>query len=379
MKKTMWALCALILCFGQAAAAQKQHWPSEVKVLLGEEAGGAYLEVKGKYQVVDPHTGVRLSGGTTKCYPIEANRGGLQWGEGYPDIFQIAIVPLQDETTILVDGVEYRGQIHVYEVSGRLYIVNTLPIEEYVKCLLAVKAPGEKLEDEAVAALAIVMRSNAYNTVLRNRHSYWHVRASDVGYCGDGAGIWSDQYQRVVDQTHGMVLVASELGGGPVPAQYTEHCAGRTISHDLMQRGAAGSSLTGVEAPLAARARDESAWSCSISKRRLAQIAGLDTISGMNLYADDFSGKVYAVRFSDGANSSDFDFHTLQRLVGKKELRGSDFAVNTEGGQVAFTGHGAGAGVGLCLYSADALAKRGHDAAAILKSFFPHARVQLTR
>lgn len=375
MKKGIVALVALIACFGQAVAAESK-WPDRIKVLLAEDAQKAVLEVKGKYEVVDPRTGSHLSSGSAKCYPIEAHSGGLQWGEGYPDIFQIAVLPLHAETTILVNGVEYRGALLVYEVSGRLYVVNDLPIEEYTQCMLAVKAPTE-LEDEAVSALAIVMRSDAYSKVLRSRSAYWHVRARDVGYCGDGAGVWSDRYRRAVEQTSGMLLVASEVGGRPIPAQFTDHCAGRTIGYDMMQRASVASSLKGVDAPLAARARDETAWNCSVSKSELAQIAGLDTIEGMNLYADDFSGKVYAVRFYDGMAMCDLDFHTLQASLGSSRLQGSDFVVDTTGNQVTFNGHGAGAGVGLCLYSANALAERGHDAATILKTFFPHAQLHI--
>lgn len=376
MKRGIVLLLALVAWIGPLSA-KESHWPDRIKVLLAEDASGAFVEVKGKYEVVDPRTGSHLSGGTAKCYPIEAQSGGLQWGEGYPDIYQVAILPLHDQTTILVDGIEYRGAILVYEVRGHLYIVNDLPIEEYTKCMLAVAAPDHSLEEEAVAALAIVLRSNACHTALRNRSAHWHVRALEVGYCGDGAGLWSDRYQQMVDRTSGMVLVASEMGGAPIPAEFTGHCAGRTIGYDLMHRSHLASSLKGVDAPLAERSREDAAWSCRISKRRLAQLAGLDQIAGMNLYADDFSGKVYAVRLYDDANICDLDFHTLQQELGSDQLRGSEFVVETTGNQVTFTGYGAGAGVGLCLYSAEALAGRGQDARAILKSFFPHAQIEI--
>lgn len=375
MKKGIWMLLALVLLFGQAAAAE-QGWPDRVKVLLVEEAEQVYLEAKGKYQVVDPHTGHRLSGGSAKCYPMESQSHGLRWGEEYPDIFQVAILPMQKETTILVNGVEYRGAIYAYQVGSRLYVVNELPIEEYTKSLLAVRVPSPALEDEAIAALSIVMRSDAYSKAVRNQNSYWHVRASEVGYCGDGAGLWSDRYSRIVDQTHGMVLVS---GGVPVPAQYTEHSAGRTVNYDLMLRTSSGSPLKGVEAPLAARGREAAAWNCVVSKERLAQIANLSSITGMNLYTDDFSGKVYAVRLYDGVASRDLDFQALQSAIGASQLRGSEFTVDTVGNQVAFHGHGVGAGVGLCLYSANELAVRGKDAAAILKGFFPQAQLKVAR
>jgi stage II sporulation protein D len=49
----------------------------------------------------------------------------------------------------------------------------------------------------------------------------------------------------------------------------------------------------------------------------------------------------------------------------------SDFTVTIKDDTVIFSGFGKGHGVGLCLYSASALAQNGENAVKILSKFFP--------
>jgi SpoIID/LytB domain protein len=50
--------------------------------------------------------------------------------------------------------------------------------------------------------------------------------------------------------------------------------------------------------------------------------------------------------------------------------------VQLKGDDLVFTGYGEGLGVGLCLYSAKALAEKGQKATEILNAFFPETRLE---
>lgn len=376
MKRWIAALFALVAC-SYSLAAQEAGWPDTVKILLADGAENLYLEVKGKYKVVDPHDGKTLSSGAMgKAYPVLARSNGLRWGEEFLDRFQIGVIPQREDTTVLLNGVEYRGKVYVYQVGNRLSAVNEIPIEEYCMSIMGTNCPSG-LSDEAAAALAIVLRSDTYFRVLRAREAYWQVRADEAGYYGPGIEKRIVSYDRAVETTRGMILTSAELNGISIPAQWTENCAGKTASYSAMYRKFFGDVMPGVESSLAARAREESSWSCTVSKRQLAEIAGLNGISGMSLYTDPFSSKVYAMRFFDGVEAADIDFFVLQEAIGRDRIQSSDFTVSASGTTVTFTGYGKGAGVGLCLYTANALTCRGKDAATVLKAFFPGAQLKL--
>jgi SpoIID/LytB domain protein len=376
MKRWIAALIALAACWNSLAA-QEKSWPDTVKVLLADGAENLYLEVKGKYKVIDPHDDKTLSSGSVgKAYPVIARSNGLRWGEEFLDRFQIGVIPQRPDTTVLLNGVEYRGKIYIYQVGNRLSAVNEIPVEEFCMSIMGTTCPAG-LSDEAAAALAIVLRSDTYYRVLRAREAYWQVRADEAGYFGPGVERRVASYDRAVETTRGMILTSAEWHGSSIPAQWTENCAGKTASYSTMHRKFFGDVMPGVESSLAARAREESGWSCTVSKRQLAEIAGLKSVSGLSLYTDPFSNKVYAMRFFDGVDAADIDFFAVQEAIGRDRIQSSDFTVSASGTTVTFTGFGKGPGVGLCLYSANALTSRGKDAATVLKAFFPGAQLKL--
>jgi stage II sporulation protein D len=157
---------------------------------------------------------------------------------------------------------------------------------------------------------------------------------------------------------------------------WTENCAGKTASYNTLFRKSTEYALRGVDSPYAASARELNSWKIAISRESLAAQCGLTNISEMELFADPWSHKVYAVRLSDGKSSQTRDFFALQEFVGKERLRSAEFSVSLEKENIVFTGYGEGHGVGLCLYSAEQLAERGRSAAEILAHFYPDATLR---
>jgi len=99
-------------------------------------------------------------------------------------------------------------------------------------------------------------------------------------------------------------------------------------------------------------------------------------VTGLELFIEDESKKVYAIRVHDGSRHQDIDFFTLQNGLSKETLLSNDFTVSLQGNLAIFDGYGEGCGVGLCLYSASHMAKRGDDAPNILATFFPFSHLE---
>ena len=79
----------------------------------------------------------------------------------FPGIFQIRLVPADAQSTILVDGIEYRGCVEVYDFKGKLYVVNEVDIERYLKSIMTSQFINE-IDEEVMDAVAITARTNAY-------------------------------------------------------------------------------------------------------------------------------------------------------------------------------------------------------------------------
>jgi stage II sporulation protein D len=302
---------------------------------------------------------------------IHELENGLKWGEEFAGIHQIYIKPRSEDASIFVNGIQYSGAIAIFGISGRVNIVNDLDIEDYVKAILAPQF-NASTEPEVLSALAILTRTDAYYNAIRSSNSFFHVVASEVGYQGSALTVPDSPNEKAVETTKYLILVHPNNGKNlPFAASWTENSAGKTAAYQSLFRKDGFAPDRGVEAPHAALARQESKWSYTVSKRVLAQALDVPQIKSLELFTDASSNKVYGVRVKDNTSSYDFDFFALQNALGKSHLRSSDFTIAVKEDAVTFNGFGQGHGVGLCLYSATALAQNGENAVKILSKFFP--------
>ena len=138
---------------------------------------------------------------------------GLKWGESFPGIYQFMLMPRGEESSVFVNGIQYGGSIFVYSVGDRINIVNQVDVESYVKGVLALQVPAP-LENEVMAALAIIARTNAYYSLSRGGDIFWHISAHQPEYLGNALCAPGSLVDRAVDATRHLILVYSNEGRG---------------------------------------------------------------------------------------------------------------------------------------------------------------------
>ncbi|NGX35008.1 MAG: hypothetical protein K1060chlam1_01376 [Candidatus Anoxychlamydiales bacterium] len=346
--------------------------PENIQVLLAKDVTEALLESKGSYVVLNPLDGSRITSSLAgKRFMLKATASGIKWGEGYPGIHQIYIVPKSKNSSLLVNGIEYEGAICVFKIKNKINIINDINIESYLKSILTPSFPY-LMENEVMAAITIAARTTAYSHVKRNKDSFWHVSADEIGYHGKAIIQPDSHVSNAVDRTRHIILVLADKGANrPFAATWTENSAGKTAAFHTIFRKDWWAPKIGVEAPHAAINRAESKWTFKISKKELASLLNVTAISRIDLYTDTFSKKAYAIKLVTGSDVQDMDFEKFQKIVGKENLLSNDMQVIVGNTDVIFTGFGKGFGVGLCLHSANQMAQNGANAAKILAKFFP--------
>lgn len=225
-------VCCLLLALGSMTAPLQAGWmdsfrkpapvlPPTIKVLLVHDKPGVVLEVKGKYKIFDPHTGEHISTRFTgKRKFIQGLRDGLRWGEEFPGIHQLMIVPDESKTTTIVDGVEYRGPIFIYDIGGSISIVNQVYIEDYLSAILP--PPKNPQPEEFLAAIAIAARTNAYYRVENPKSQYFSVDGSKVGYQGIPSLDPTSAMEKAIKATRYMVMSRTPEQDGRVSAFLAE-------------------------------------------------------------------------------------------------------------------------------------------------------------
>lgn len=192
--------------------------PPKIKVLIVHDQDSVVVEVKGKYKIYDPHNGEHISTRFVgKRKSMQAVRNGIKWGEEFPGLYQLLIVPEEKSTTTLIDGVEYRGPIFVYDIGGTISVVNEILIEDYLSSILAQRY-REKMPREFLAAVAITERTNAYYAAAHPKNQYWSVDARPVDYQGYSVVDQSSEIEKAVADTRYMVMSYPSAGEKQVNA-----------------------------------------------------------------------------------------------------------------------------------------------------------------
>ncbi len=345
--------------------------PTTLKVLLKSQTSDLTLEVKGRHYIYNPFDGTQISWGIlSKRFPMKAEADGIYWGEKFPGSYQLRFVPGDSQSSILVNGIQYRGCVEVYQSEGQFTVINEVDVENYLKSTLSFEFQTP-LHEEVASALAIIARTNAYFLAQRNKNAFWHVMAEDVGYQGTSMLV-KHHIDRAVDATYHAILTYETK---PFAATWTQNSAGSTVDFAAIFRKAL-STPPGVEAPIALKDREEYRWSHAFPKALLAEATELPKVTAIDLYLAPHSQKVYAVKVSGDSHAKDYDFTTFQQIIGKHLLRSNDFQVQLQGDELVFHGYGEGPGVGLCLYSAKILADKGQKAPQILETFFPGTKLE---
>lgn len=343
--------------------------PITMRILIRENVTGALIDVSGGYKVLNPENNKVLSSGFRgKRYYLQSNSVGLKWGEGYPGIHQIKIVPKDKSTTLLVDGIQYKGAVVVYNINSSIQIVNEVDVEDVLRASLSSILANTSYECATYDAIAIAARTNLYNTLLNSANIYWDVKASDIDYLSHAAILSNPNIERSVQATKHLVLAYNDR---PFATAWTEHSAGRTASYEIVFRKKSPGP-EGVAVGYAQKMREESKWKSVLSVQEFTKLTGLKKISSIDLFQDPTSKKVYGIRFCDGKTMVEWTIVELRQKVGQNRILSNDFSVHLIRDHIEFNGYGKGYGVGICLFTANQMAKIGDSAPQILSHFFPN-------
>ncbi|MGR3951520.1 MAG: SpoIID/LytB domain-containing protein [Chlamydia sp.] len=159
------------------------------KILLEENQSSFKVELQGSHNVYDPYTGKKIeSAFLASAYTMVPTVDGIKWGQEFPGIYQILIVPDSPLNPIMVNGASYSGVLAFYQIGSTLSVVNWVSLEDFTRSLMSQAFPvSESDSKEALATYAILYRSLAYQLLIRGQNDFWDMKASDAGYKGEAA------------------------------------------------------------------------------------------------------------------------------------------------------------------------------------------------
>lgn len=376
-----------------------------VRVAIASRGLDGRLSSGGAWRLYDGSRGVlaRASGGD--AWTIENDRRGrvravsprgaaTAWVDG-----PVVARPVDRGSLLAWNAKRYRGELSVRGTDSGLMVVNTLPVEEYLRGVVPLEI-GDRTpaEHAAVEAQAVAARSYTYVRLNTGGSRPFDLvnTVSDQVY--GGADAERPVADAAVRATERMVL---RYGGRIVNAPYSSTCGGSTAEvPEVWYRQQSSPYLRSVSD----RIPGTDGYYCDPSPRFAwrqswdgASLSGIVS-RHVAAYAATPAGGPGALRSVsvDGLTPSGrVSSLTVRADGGSFVLRGNDirFVFRTPGGeilnstyfsvesmviardghlsQLTLRGRGYGHGIGMCQWGAIGRARAGQDYRAILRTYYP--------
>lgn len=270
---------------------------------------------------------------------------------------------------LLVSGTRYRGHIEVWKGKRGLYLINELPLEDYVRSVV-ISEVAEDWEMEALKAQAVIARTYALKHLRKNHGNLYDLTSSTLHqlYKGDN---FDTRVAYAVMKTEGEVLT---YDGELIEAFYHSTCGGKT---ELPEE------VFGKSYPYLKSVSSDCSnspywfWQRRIKKSEIERATGVTGLEDIKISEYTKTGRAKKVQLINGNGTTEMLVKDLRRLIGWKKLPSTWFKIKRDKNSFIFDGHGYGHGVGLCQWGAQKMAKQGKNYREILSFYYPGALIML--
>lgn len=340
-----------------------------IRVLLSEGASGVVLEGETiRAWGVDGRPAAEAAGRVT----LAAVGERIRWNGSrlLGDALDAAGAP-----DLRVGNRRVAGRVRLLARNGGLLAVAVVPLEEYVAAVLSREVP-QRFHPEAIAALAVAVRTYAVGAAAKPRDPAYDVVGSEEDQVFDGMDGVAEVFREAAGRTRGLVV---RYRGEIARTVYHSTCGGRTED--------AGSAW-GKEIPyLRSQFCDDCAdspvyrWEYRMSEtegRRVAKELGVPPGKDLRIAVTvrTPSGRASRVRISSGGVSRELRAAEFRKAAGYAKVRSTKMEILHVAGEWRFTGEGWGHAVGLCQFGANGMARRGAGFREILARYYPGTEIR---
>ncbi len=269
---------------------------------------------------------------------------------------------------LLLRGKYYKGKIEVWKGKKGLYVINELPLEEYVKSVVY----SETTDDwplEALKVQAIVARTYAVRQILKNKDRLYHLSSSTLHQLYRGTQ--KDKLiEQAVNETKGLIVT---YRGEPIEALYHSTCGGKTeYAEEVFSKSEPYLRSVKNDCSISPYWR----WRKRISKAEMERALGIKDLRDIKIVSHTKSGRAKELKIITGLKTLQINAKDLRRVLGWRHLPSTWFSISREGENFVFDGRGYGHGVGLCQWGALEMALKGLTYKYILGYYYPGTKIE---
>jgi stage II sporulation protein D len=351
--------------------------------LYSEEARYEFGERNNKVYIVPLIAGLQL---------YNRNRNLL-----YKNDFPIILKPVEQRSHFIFKKNEYDGDvIFTLAEDSAIYIINRLPLEEYLKGVVPAEINTTKQDlFEAIKAQAICARTYALKKISMNKNKPYDVSAniSDQVYAGfNQHTILAD---RAIAETKNIIL---HYQGKPATIYYHSTCGGKLAAvQEVWNQPDIPYLQGGIDAVKDVYLCSNSPHFRWIEKRRITQLDSLffyhfhkgllktarkDTFRlqfRLQIMKRDHSNRISELEIQYADTSVTLSGNSIRKFFGwppGNYLPSNLFYIEQDSDStMMLVGAGNGHGVGMCQWGAMDMAKQGFKYYHILSKYFPGTKL----
>jgi stage II sporulation protein D len=321
----------------------------------GVTAYGSTTSGSSRYKNVAFFPGAAASRSVGIRLPIKPALEGVSNSTGY------IIQPQSANGVTAIDGKVYRGSVYLLPTASGFSVINVVNLEDYVLSVLPSEMPSSWAL-EALKAQAIAARSYAVANLNKHGKDGYDLTATIADQVYSGVISESDNSNRAVAETEGMVL---KYQGKPITAFFHSTSGGATeLAENVWSK----------PLPYLQAVADYDDSSPHFSWNRKFTVSDIERAlpSVGQLLSFDVVARTPSKRaqyvLAQGTRGCQMISGESMRKIFK--LPSSLFNVGNEDNSYVFAGRGFGHGLGMSQYGARALADRGYNAAQILSYYY---------
>lgn len=301
---------------------------------------------------------------------------------------EFILVPQKDDFNI-INGKKYKGNFIVSRDRDKLFLINSLYLEDYIKGVMLKEIPkgNNNVNNEAIKAMAVVIRTYALNKINESKKlfdTFDDVRDQVYG----GASYEDEQINKLVDLTKGKTLFYREE---LAKVFYHSTCGGKTENIENVFSSEPLPYLKSIQdGDINCKISPKFQWKESFSESLIIKrLKESNYVSSSNLSLQEInilsrfnSGRVKELEIVLLENNrlKRILLHSNKIRFVLKNLKGeilpsTNFQIEIKIGKYEFIGKGYGHGVGLCQWGAINLSRLGWNYIDILYFYFPKTEI----
>ncbi|TGK09434.1 SpoIID/LytB domain-containing protein [Leptospira selangorensis] len=284
---------------------------------------------------------------------------------------------------------KYRGDLEISSLKGKLKLILTVPLEEYVGIGMASefgdlfypkeeKNPNSNWKKEYSIAASAMIRSYALANL--GRHSKEGHDLCDLTHCLQFSGKLKKEN---INFSPSKKILLQNKSGKVLETFFHSTCGGNLSSPSVLWKNfknpqyyRSGSDTNGRD--IQCKNSPYFSWETFISKEELE--SALETKQITELDPKYSESRVISLEYKDYSGKKNIQASEFLSKIGKKlgwnKTKSNDFKIETSARGFYFKGKGFGHGIGLCQYGAREMAFRGTKSEEILRFYFPGAELR---